>query len=338
MDSPSARRVLGPRIFCLLWLVPALMWDPAMAAAQEEGECDVPSYTRLVMTTLSSLSGESLLLEFQYPVIWCPGGVRISADSARVYEATNYNQLFGNVVFLDGDSRLSADQAQYFTTQRRLVAQGNTVLTDLTEGSVIRGDNMTLIRAGPQQAEDYLLVTGRRPHATLYPALHPDTTLPDTMGQGAQDMPPDSVRIETDPTMVAPDSTVSRPDTAGLPPDSVVLRPDSTVLRPDSARPPPDSVVSLTGPPRPSGEIPPQETPNPPPQSGAESQADRTRSGQKPIPWNTIRMRVPSLFTRAQRLRTPGRIWRLTPFGCRSHRMRSGRLWPPVMPSFSETI
>ena len=94
------------------FLVLALFLFPGIVEAQGEGECDVPSHGGLVMTTLSSLGGESRLLEFKSPVISCPGGVRISADSARVYEATNYNQLFGNVVFTDQDSRLTANQAQ----------------------------------------------------------------------------------------------------------------------------------------------------------------------------------------------------------------------------------
>jgi lipopolysaccharide export system protein LptA len=125
----------------------------------------------MVMTTLSN---ETRMFFFTSPTIRCPGGVRISADSARIYESTNYNQLWGHVVFLDQDSRLTSDEAQYFSDQRRLVAQGNAVLTDLTEGSVIRGDNIRLVRAGPQQAEDLLTVTGRRPHATLYPTRQPE--------------------------------------------------------------------------------------------------------------------------------------------------------------------
>ncbi|MGD2122156.1 MAG: hypothetical protein PVJ76_10455, partial [Gemmatimonadota bacterium] len=204
---PSSRS----SIRCACWIIPALLLCPGVAQAQGEAECDVPSHGGLVMTTLSSLSGESRLLEFKFPVIRCPGGVTIRADSARVYEATNYNQLFGNVVFSDQDSRLTANNAQYFADQRRLTASENTVLTDLTNGSIIRGDNMTLLRAGPGQAEDYLVVAGRRPHATLYP----------------------TVKEEQD-TLV-PDSALAPPDTTALPPDSALAPPDTTALPPDSA-------------------------------------------------------------------------------------------------------
>jgi hypothetical protein len=160
--SPPARALrIG-----LLWLLPALLLTPVKGWAQGgEVGCDVPSHGGMVMTTLSN---ETRMFFFTSPTIRCPGGVRISADSARVYESTNYNQFWGHVVFLDQNSRLTSDEAQYFSDQRRLVAQGNAVLTDLTEGSVIRGDNIRLVRAGPLQAEDLLTVTGRRPHATLY--------------------------------------------------------------------------------------------------------------------------------------------------------------------------
>jgi len=214
---------------------------------------------------MTTLANDDRLFFFKAPTIRCPGGVRISADSARVYEATQYNQLWGNVVFRDEASRLTADQAQYFANQRRLVAQGNTVLTDLENGSVIRGDNLTLIRAGPDQPEDFLNVTGRRPHATLYPArptaevdsveaveVEPDTLgvsapadttvgmalspdsggvarlLPDSSGVGLQ--PPDSLG----PGGVASDSG----GVARLSPDSalVALEPPDSV-RPVAARP-----------------------------------------------------------------------------------------------------
>jgi lipopolysaccharide export system protein LptA len=198
---------------------------------------------------ITTLSNETRMLFFTAPVIRCPGGMRITADSARVYESTNYNQLWGNVVFEDQNSRLTADQAQYFADQRRLVAQGNAVLTDIAEGSVISGDNMTLIRAGPDREEDFLTVTGRRPHATLYPALREaGQTPPDTTGATVGAIPPDTAALEPDTagaaldpavaasdTTAAPDSLGVVADTAASAPDSAGAQPDTTVAGPDSA-------------------------------------------------------------------------------------------------------
>ena len=184
----------------------------------------------MVMTTLSN---ETRMFRFTSPTIRCPGGIQISADSATVYESTSYNQLYGNVVFWDQDSRLTADQAQYFSDQRRLVAQGNTVLTELTEGSIIRGDNMVLVRAGPGQPEDFLTVTGRRPHATLYPAIQPAVSEvgPDSINPGEHPLDrvpvggalPDTL-AEDDPEL-APDSLTVPPDTTAVPQDSVTVPP-----------------------------------------------------------------------------------------------------------------
>lgn len=225
----------------LLLAAPALLVFPGRVRAQGE-RCDVPSHAGLVMTTLAN---EDRLLFFKNPVIRCPGGIRISADSARVYESTNYNQLWGNVLFRDEESQLRADQAQYFSDQRRLVATGNTVLTDLAEGSVIRGDNMTLIRAGPQRAEDFLSVGGRRPHATLYPSRQAAEEAPTTDTSGvlpadtgaAGAVPPDTVGGGTPPDTAA-GAQLLPPDTAGPlrpPPDSAgVMR-----LPPDTAAPQP---------------------------------------------------------------------------------------------------
>ena len=146
----------------------AIILAPPPLEAQEEGRaCDVPRHEGF---TSVMLSDGNRVLYFSRPTIRCPGGTWITADSAVVYEATRYNQLFGNVVFVEEDSRLTADRAQYFEREGRLVAWDNPILTDQADGSVIRGDRMIFVRAGEWQPEDRLTVTGERPHATLYPA------------------------------------------------------------------------------------------------------------------------------------------------------------------------
>jgi lipopolysaccharide export system protein LptA len=155
----------------------------SLGAQEGRGECDVPSHQGFLSQMLPN---GTRVMYFSRPVMRCPGGVRITADSAVVYEQTRYNQLFGNVVFTEGDQRLRADEAQYFEREGRLVAWGSPVLTDQAEGSVIRGDTMVFIRAGEWHPEDRLTVTGRRPHATLYPAQRPSP-------EGPPSVPPDTV-------------------------------------------------------------------------------------------------------------------------------------------------
>ena len=179
----------------------------------------------------------SRMLFFSFPVFRCPGGTRISADSATVYEGTNYTHLIGNVVFWDEEMRLTSDVAHYFAEQSNLNAYGDVVLTNEAEGSVIRGDTMALLQAGDQRPEDQLTVTGRRPHATLYPALQPDTTaaateMPDTVSAVE---PPDTLGLELEPR--DPDTIVLLPDTMPPTPDTTVVLPDPLFRQPVPQQP-----------------------------------------------------------------------------------------------------
>ncbi len=95
--ASSPPRVLRSGLSVLFWLSPAFLQAPAEASAQGDAGCDVPSHAGMVMTTLSN---ETRMFNFKSPTIRCPGGVMIRADSAVVFESTNYNNLMGNVVFL----------------------------------------------------------------------------------------------------------------------------------------------------------------------------------------------------------------------------------------------
>jgi lipopolysaccharide export system protein LptA len=225
-------RSLGKALFVGLSLVPGHL------RGQMTGDCDVPRHNGFV--TLS-LSNGSRITYFSSPTIVCPGNTRITADSAVVYEATNYTQLFRHVVFQDADSRLTADQAHYFDQERRLRAWGYVILNDLAEGSIIRGDTMVLLRAGPGRPEDQLTVLGRRPHATLYPTPQPVPEEPAPVeGSGA---PPDTAGAVPPDTAAVPSPEVAPPDTAGaVPPDTAgvlglqAVRPDTAeVVPPDTA-------------------------------------------------------------------------------------------------------
>ena len=207
----------------LLVLAVVLVVSSRPLQAQSNSECDVPSHMGL--TSIARPDG-TRIASFAFPVFRCPGGTRISADSATVYEATNYTHLLGNVVFWDEDMRLTADVAHYFADQSTLNAYGDVVLTNEAEGSVIRGDTMNLLQAGDQRPEDQLTVTGRRPHATLYPALQPDTT-------AAAPEVPDTVSAEEPPDTLGPELEPPDPDTLVLPPDTIPPPPDTTVVLPD---------------------------------------------------------------------------------------------------------
>lgn len=229
---------------CFAWLFSlfvAGMVQPSPAAGQGGEGCDVPHHAGLVMQTFNNISGQDRIFYFKSPTIRCPDGVTIQADSAVIYESTNYSQLFGNVVFSDPESRLTSDNAQYFSDQRRLRAEGFPVLTNLTDGSVIRGDQMILTRAGPQLPEDALTVTGRRPHATLYANRAAPEEDPDTASTGGPEIEPDAVQVILDTLPSVPDSVQeAAPDTAQATPDTVQqAAPDTAEAVPDTAEGPP---------------------------------------------------------------------------------------------------
>jgi len=129
-----------------------------------------------------------------------------------VYEATNYTQLFRHVVFQDADRRLTADEAHYFEQENRLRAWGQVVLTDLAEGSVIRGDTVLLLRSEIGRPEDQLTVWGMRPHATLYPTRQPVPEEP-VPGEGPEpvELPPDTTGAPPPDTVLAAPPPQTRP-------------------------------------------------------------------------------------------------------------------------------
>jgi len=190
-DPLPTSRPSGPSttaFWAVIGLILPLMGIPGAANGQSASMgsgCEVPHFEKF---TNVALSNGSRITYFSDPIIVCSGGTRITADSAVVYEATNYTQLFRNVVFQDGDSHLTASEAHYFDQERRLRAWGDVVLNDRTEGSIIRGDTMVLLRAGPGRLEDQITVLGRRPQASLYPTRQPipvdtvEVAQPDSLG------------------------------------------------------------------------------------------------------------------------------------------------------------
>ena len=134
------------------------------------------------------------------PNLVCADGVRIRADSAVSFQASNFVQLVGNVRFDDPERRLTARNAEYYTgAVGRLQAHGGSQLTQKTDSSVIRGDDMVYERAGNGRARSLLDVTGGRPTARLYMKSADSATAPrrDTAA-APYDITADHIVIEGD--------------------------------------------------------------------------------------------------------------------------------------------
>lgn len=111
--------------------------------------------------------------------IRCAGGVELKADTAISHTVTGRREFIGHVFYVDTVKSLTADRVDYEHLEARLLAVGDVVLTDVKEGSVIRGTELEYFRETPERPESRTVVRGR-PHATLYEradsAVHDSTT------------------------------------------------------------------------------------------------------------------------------------------------------------------
>jgi lipopolysaccharide export system protein LptA len=149
------------------------------------------------------------------PVIACGGGLRIRADSAVIFSATNFSRLIGNVQLNEGPRILTAGRANYFSADGRMVAwEGSPQIQDTVSGTLVEGDTIRLLRASERRPEDELQVSGGRPHAILYPA----PADPDSVAALSPDLDPGPAAadsLQADSTVAGADSVTAAPDTTG---------------------------------------------------------------------------------------------------------------------------
>jgi len=173
-----------------LLLVVGLAVLIAVTGVAAQRDCDLTSSSQAVSITTNDARVNYVSL----PRITCTDGTSIEADSAVVFEATSFSQLFGNVVFLEGQRALYADRAQYFSRAARLQAQGSVRLLNSEDGSLVTGEDLILLQQNEDRAEDDMTMRGGRPHATLIPRVTSDSTAvegspvtarPDSVGEPA---------------------------------------------------------------------------------------------------------------------------------------------------------
>jgi hypothetical protein len=143
-----------------------------MEAAGQQSTCDLESSLRV----RSTQTNQERVSYVSVPRFECTDGTRIEADSSVTFEATSFTQLFGNVIFRDGQRELFADRAQYFNRVGRLQAQGSVRLINIEDGSSLAGEDLVLLQVGDDRAEEDVTVREGRPHARLFPGVAPDST------------------------------------------------------------------------------------------------------------------------------------------------------------------
>ncbi len=104
------------------------------------------------------------------PYLICPDGLRIQADSAVVYEASNRTELIGNVRFRHPERELDARLADYYEREGRLFARGAVRFLDVERGSEVQGDTLDYREAVAGRPDDQLTVWGPGTRADLVPS------------------------------------------------------------------------------------------------------------------------------------------------------------------------
>ncbi|MEK9507137.1 hypothetical protein WI460_02925 [Gemmatimonadota bacterium Y43] len=138
---------------------------PDALRAQPSG-CSVLAGTR-GSSTIGTNNGS--VTHMGNPRLRCSDGRYMEADSLVHFQASGYTNMLGRVVFRTDGRELRAATARYFEGIGRLEADSAVELRDLEQGTVITGEELLYLRAGPQRPEEQLTVTGGRPRALLYP-------------------------------------------------------------------------------------------------------------------------------------------------------------------------
>lgn len=140
----------------------ALLALGAGAASAQPSGCSVLAGTR-------SVNNQGAVSYLSRPRLRCNDGRYIQADSMVHYQTSAYTNMIGNVLFRTDGRELRSATARYFERIGRLEADGDVELRDLAQGTVITGETLLYLRAGPQRPQENLHVSGGRPRALLYP-------------------------------------------------------------------------------------------------------------------------------------------------------------------------
>ena len=163
-----------------LTLIASLASGPARAGAQGQpgGRCEL----EFVQTPTTRVTAQRIGESQQYNSFIgggvnarCEGqDVRLLADSAEAYGATNVIYLIGKVRYTEPRVKVDANRMTYFQNDERLLMEGNVVAV-LPSGTTMRGP----------QADYYRAVAGVRPRTRLVAPGRPTVTLveKDTTGK-----------------------------------------------------------------------------------------------------------------------------------------------------------
>ena len=150
--------------FTVVW---GLLWAWGGLDAQELGnDCDPRSFR--VISSRQIAVGQRVTW-IGLPDVVCPGGVRIQADSAVVWEAAGRTEFIGRFRYEDPERELQSASADYFDREGRLFARGQVQLRTRDGGTEVRGDTLNLYELGEGATDDRLEATGLPAVASIQP-------------------------------------------------------------------------------------------------------------------------------------------------------------------------
>ena len=162
----------APTLPVLSRLLPTLFIGAPLAAQQPAGE------QRCLLELERPLLREGTRIEVAPGIVNFFGGgdarfrcrnqnVRMRSDSVASYQGTVV-QFVGNVRYADSTIEMTADFGTYFRDAEKWEGRGNVVLTNLKDGSTLKGPSLDYFRS----------VKGLRDTAELYADQRPTVTMP----------------------------------------------------------------------------------------------------------------------------------------------------------------
>jgi lipopolysaccharide export system protein LptA len=158
-------------------------------------------------------------------------GIRLVADSAEYYKATEIVYLFGNVHYTEKGTSVDANRITYWKNDERILAEGN-VVARLSNGTRMTGPRADYYRAVPGIRPRAQLRAPERPHITLVQA---DTNSSRATPPRAGARPPQAPAAAPAQTGARPaDTTVGDANTVFMDGDSLIYASGKVVVtRPD---------------------------------------------------------------------------------------------------------
>jgi lipopolysaccharide export system protein LptA len=134
-----------------------------LATALQAQECEL-----VHSTTLNTVGGGAVTYFGGGVTFACPNNVRINADSAIFVRDTDRFDFMGNVRYFDETRSLTAQQAQYARSERKVMAQINVVVTNREDGSTLRANALDYYQPSDVNPDGRVDVhPGGRPRGTL---------------------------------------------------------------------------------------------------------------------------------------------------------------------------